>query len=405
MKTKIKVAGLLFAGMALWSCGSEIEDGTTDIDSWTLPRVENINYVTEFRHPGIFHTQDDIERLRGIVESAAGVAYENYLKFAQDVHSSSEYNLQGPFAVLTSDVQTRFGDDFSAAYQNAVMYAVTGKTEHADKAMEILAAYASEVTSIPHDNAGITTGATPLFSSNVGLKLMYAAELMRYLYPQGMTDSRWNNVREMFRNVFVPVYDAFYAAPAYTNGNWGASVTKGYIACAILLDDSEMYRKAVDFYLYGADNGNIRYYIDGETGQCQESGRDQQHVQLGLEGLAGTCEIAYKQGTDLYSVMENRLLTGYEYTARYNLGYDVSFKTWEDMTVDKKYSNWTTISSDRRGEFRPIYEEVYNHYVNRMGLSMPYTEQIIERMRTEGGEEYHFDHMGFGTFLFNEALQ
>ena len=103
--------------------------------------------------------------------------------------------------------------------------------------------------------------------------------------------------------------------------------------------------------------------------------------------------------------MENRLLTGYEYTARYNLGYDVSFKTWEDMTVDKKYSNWTTISSDRRGEFRPIYEEVYNHYVNRMGLSMPYTEQVIERMRTEGGEEYHFDHMGFGTFLFNEALQ
>ena len=40
----------------------------------------------------------------------------------------------------------------------------------------------------------------------------------------------------------------------------------------------EMYKKAIDIYLYGYENGSIRYYIDGETGQCQESGRDQTHA-------------------------------------------------------------------------------------------------------------------------------
>ena len=39
---------------------------------------------------------------------------------------------------------------------------------------------------------------------------------------------------------------------------------------AIVLDDMEMYKKAIDIYLYGYENGSIRYYIDGETGQCRK---------------------------------------------------------------------------------------------------------------------------------------
>ncbi len=109
-----------------------------------------------------------------------------------------------------------------------------------------------------------------------------------------------------------------------------------------------------------------------------------------------TCEIAYKQGTDLYGVLENRLLRGFEYTAKYNLGYDdVPFKTWKDVTG--KYGNWTEISPDERGVLRPVYEMPYNHYVNRKGLSMPYTKEVIDRISPEG---YYYEHFGLGTFLF-----
>ena len=43
-----------------------------------------------------------------------------------------------------------------------------------------------------------------------------------------------------------------------------------------------MYNKAVDFYLHANDNGTIAHYISGDTGQIQESGRDQGHSMLGI---------------------------------------------------------------------------------------------------------------------------
>ena len=52
----------------------------------------------------------------------------------------------------------------------------------------------------------------------------------------------------------------------------------------------------MNFYLYGNDNGTISHYIDGDTGQCQESGRDQQHTVLGLGAVSAICELAWKQG-------------------------------------------------------------------------------------------------------------
>ena len=87
------------------------------------------------------------------------------------------------------------------------------------------------------------------------------------------------------------------------------------------------------FVLRGNDNGAFPNYIDEETGQCQESGRDQGHAQLGIGTTGAICEIAYKQGNDLYSVYNNLVMKGYEYTAKYNIGYDdLPFKTWKDIT-------------------------------------------------------------------------
>ena len=64
-------------------------------------------------------------------------------------------------------------------------------------------------------------------------------------------------------------------------------------------------------------------------------------------------------------------MLGFEYLAKYNLGHDdVPFQTIPGVT-------FTKISPDRRGQFTPIYESVYQHYVYRKGLEMPFTKQII----------------------------
>ncbi len=118
---------------------------------------------------------------------------------------------------------------------------------------------------------------------------------------------------------------------------------------------------------------------------------------LGIGAMATICEIAWQQGDDLYSVLDNRLLKGYEYVSKYNLGYDVPFITWTDITG--KYNNWTKISEIGRGNFKPVFEICYNHYVNRKGFSMPYTEKVLEKIRPEGFDR---DQPSFGTLLFNE---
>jgi hypothetical protein len=104
---------------------------------------------------------------------------------------------------------------------------------------------------------------------------------------------------------------------------------------------------------------------------------------LGLGLLAAACEVACKQGVDLYGAEQNRLMVGFEYTAKYNLGNDVPCEG--------------TISPKERGRFRPIYEKVYQYYVHRKGLEMPFTKQVIEKIRPEG---WQADHESWGTLLF-----
>lgn len=51
-----------------------------------------------------------------------------------------------------------------------------------------------------------------------------------------------------------------------------------------------MYQAAIDYYLHANDNGALPNYVS-KTGQCQETGRDQAHAQLGLGAL---CDIFWR---------------------------------------------------------------------------------------------------------------
>ena len=138
-------------------------------------------------------------------------------------------------------------------------------------------------------------------------------------------------------------------------------------------------------------------YIINEGGQCQESGRDQSHVMLGIGSMAEACEVGYHQGFDMYGAMNNRLLTGYEYTSKYNMGFTVPYIQWKDVTG--KYSNWPIISETGRGQFRNVFEIAFNAYAIRKRIEMPYTKMVLGIVRPEGGP-FASDNPGFGTLLF-----
>jgi len=62
------------------------------------------------------------------------------------------------------------------------------------------------------------------------------------------------------------------------------------------------------------------------------------------------------------------------------------------------------ISEQGRGKFRPIYEMVWNHYLNRRGIPAPFTRQAAEKLRPEGAG-FASDHPGFGTLLFTRPQE
>ena len=165
------------------------------------------------------------------------------------------------------------------------------------------------------------------------------------------------------------------------------------LAMGIFLDDRAIFHRAVDYYLKGEGNGAIEKYFN-DFGECQESGRDQAHTQMGLGYLGCAAEIAWKQGVDLYGASGNRLALGFEYTAKYNLGFDVPYQPYR--SVEGRYNN-TAISPTGRGRFAPIYERAYHHYHDRRGMECPSRNRSLTRDRPEG---YELHHMPWGTLMF-----
>mgnify|MGYP002479261097 CR=1 FL=1 len=265
---------------------------------------------------------------------------------------------------------SEFTADGLAAYVHALCWVLSGEEAHARKAAEILHAWASTLESISNHDARLLVGMS-------GYQYVVAAEIVKHTW-NGWPAEQQKEFARMLREIWYPLIKDFYPT---ANGNWDASMLQTMIAMGVFLDDRAMFERAVEYFLHGEGNGAIGNYI-WPSGQAQESGRDQAHTQMGLDFLAATCETAWIQGIDLYKALDNRLLKGFEYTARYNLGYDVPYEPFRSYRGRYYYQS---ISSIARGRLRPMYERVYNHYHNRRGLEAPYTWMAVQQLRARLG--------------------
>lgn len=271
-----------------------------------------------------------------------------------------DYKMAGPYEIVARDGTYRSSKggserDMWTAWQCA-------EKGDIDKALEIINAYAATLQRFDgHDAPLCTIQAYWLLK---GMVLMKAYQTLEWA--------------AMIRRAILPILEKFEADSPYANGNWGHIVNRCRMATAIFLDDKDLYQHAIDIYLFANDNGSLPNYVSN-TGQCQETGRDQGHAQLGLGAMCDICEMAWEQGDDLWGALDNRLMKGIEYSARYNLGYDVPFETWTDCTG--LYNNWTEPGSMGRGRIRCIYDLPYDHFVKRKGLKMPYTKKVLDLQR------------------------
>ena len=325
-----------------------------------------------FVHPGIAHTAASLQRIKSELQSSKdprATEWENFKKspFANlDWEADPSADVErGPYN--KPDVgSSEFYSDGTAAYSLALRWVLSGDDAYAKKSAEIIDAWSTTLKTVTNHDAKLLVGM-------VGQKYCNAAELLRHTW-DGWPESNQENFRSMLRNVWYPVIEDFYPS---ANGNWDASMMQTMIAMGVFLDDREMFERAVNYYLEGEGNGAIGNYFN-EFGECQESGRDQAHTQMGLEFLANTAETAWSQGVDLFGALDNRLLLGFEYTAKYNLGFDVAYQPYRSFEGRYFYEE---LSSDSRGGLRPMYDKVYNHFHNRMGFKAVYTSLAADKSR------------------------
>jgi len=342
-----------------------------------------------FVHPGLLQGREDLARIKAAVKSKSEPTFSGYEVFRTHPQSQLSYKMHGPLPMVgrnPSPGQSNYDSDANAAYQCAIMWCITGDIAYANKSKAIINAWSATLKSITGRDAILMAGLGPF-------KMINAAEILRY------TDAGWSPIEirqseRHFREVIYPVIKDF---ATFANGNWDTAALKTMMAIGVFCDDRAMFDRALNYYVNGAGNGRLTHYIINPSGQCQESGRDQQHTQLGLAHLGDCCEIAWHQGLDLYGYDDNLLLKGFEYTARYNLGEPVPFAETRDVTGHYHHK---IISPEGRGSLRPVFEEIYNHYVKRMGLPAPFTQRAAEKNRPEKNGAPGADHVGFGTLLF-----
>jgi hypothetical protein len=366
-----------------------------------------------FSHPGLLHTAADFQRITQMVNAGTQPYLDGWNALAASPLSQAGRTPQATATIIRGDAGTNVSllyTDIAAAYQNALRWKISGNTAHGDTARNILNAWSSTLTTVS-GNAD-----RYLASGLQGYQMANAAELMR-----GYPGFDVAAMQSMLLNVFYkPLNERFLIGNEYGsdhNGayiqNYWASWDLGNVASAIAIgifcDRRDIYEMGIEYMKHGAGNGSIYnaipYLHPNGLAQWQESGRDQPHTMLGIGLMATINEMAWNQGDDLYGWANNRFLRAAEYVAKYNLGDDnVPYSTYEwGNGTNGAVQTQTVISSSGRGGSRPIWEMIYNHYVNRRGLSAPNIAAMASQQRPESGPDLSspssFDHLGFGTLM------
>ena len=399
--------------------GDEEPDDLADTTGLiTIKYIDTLPAGTPFKHPGTLHTQEDFTRIIAARASALEPWLSGYKELEDNKHSDSNYSPNPVEKLIRGgnsreepepDNYSRAFNDAAAAYQNALHWRISGKTGYAEKAIQILNAWAATCKKISGDpNMYLAAGF-------YGYQFAVAGELMldyKNWKPEDMAA-----FKQWMMTVFYSVNHSFLkdhngACIDHYWANWDLGNIASVMAIGILTDNRVLYNEAVNYLQRGGGNGNLRkaiYYIHKNEGlaQIQESGRDQGHATLVMAMLGTICEMAWNQGDDFYGFNDNAVLKASEYTAKYNVALlSVPFKQYDYHDCDTTIAQ-TVISDVERGTVRPIWAMIYNHYVKRKGMTAPYTLLGVNTTQPEGGGGDYgpnsggFDQLGFGTLMYS----
>lgn len=438
---------------------------------------------THFVHPGCLFKLSDLERMRLLVESGSDPWYTSFLELQAEAQASYNYVVRGnSYTTVSRDSpytnKSAYESDVTAAYYNALMWAITQDTRHADKCVEIFNEWKT-LTNVQG------AGTESLNGGIYAWKLVEAAEIIKSTY-DGWSYSDLQEFKDMlvypgYSDTAVPssvnntngtFYWRIYKGDSGRHGNQDAIGWRAMLSMGVFLDNEKMYDRALryfkslpgraddipmptgpspsgslresnqyfNYYNYVGSTGSIPDYgYNGaltnyfwETGQCQESSRDQSHTFFGMGICAGIAEVAWNQGDAVWNAFDERLLKAFEYNSKYNTSFIASYPDqptpWEPTGTNfiqrtdrsgrwfsKKINPYHDSDFARisRGTFpgnRPIYEQAVAHFGVRMGKNENdylWTLRSRDVAINESGYETRgvsLDHAGWGAICFRRPV-
>lgn len=275
-------------------------------------------------------------------------------------------------------------EDLQRAYQYALRWRVSGDTAFADLSVKYMDAWSSTLTSLWGNSDRF------LAAGLYGYQWAMTGELMRSY--SGWSSSGITALQNMLLNHFYPKSQTFLTTHNDANitnywANWDLCSICGIAFIGVFCRRKDIYDEALDYYYNGRGNGAADHSVycihPGNLGQWQEQARDNGHSTLGIALNALICELAWKQGDDLYGYRNNRFLAGAEYVAKCQLTASSDNSTIPFSVYVNRQGTFTEASTSGRSNYRPAWEAVYNHYVNRKGLSAPNVTTMAANLRPE----------------------
>lgn len=393
-------------------------------------------FAQGFIHPGALHTEEDFVRIRAQLDEGHPRVTAGWENLKANEWSQSNVG-SWPTEIIKRGIA---GDEnymnaargAAAAYQNALRWRISGEEAHAQRAVEIMNAWAATTVDI-HGNTNMS-----LAAGLYGYAFANAGELMRDY--EGWDAADFAKYQDWMMYVFYPKAIGFLRLrhdtwqrgwPGHYWANWGLCNALAVISIGVLCDDVYVYNEGVSYYKYDlvgtySDDRTAPILNDGlneflgnafpivypdERGpygflaQAQESGRDQGHTVM-MTGLAiDIAQVGWNQGDDLFAHMDHRLAAGVEYVAAYNSWVDdVPFTEYRYSSVGSApHLAWVQSAPNEhaRGQFRPYWDRVVGHYEGIKGVEMPYARQMSESVPADaggsGGTSGGYDHLGYST--------
>ncbi|MDF3056574.1 MAG: coagulation factor 5/8 type domain protein [Rariglobus sp.] len=318
-------------------------------------------------HPGAPLTLSDLQTLKANVDNNREPWKSGYAALAADSRSQLTYTMQGPFATVSRAPhlnRNQWMNDMTAVWNLSRMWYFTGNSAYAQKAHDILLAWANTQTAF-------SGGESMLDLGDFAYAFVGGADILRGTWA-GWTAADTTTVKAYFTNVLLPASNP-YGESMFGAANKGALAL---VACGLMsiFNDDTARLDTVTYQVRTLAHIGLR--SSNDIGLLGDSLRDQGHGHGQLVSLAMLAEALWKQGIDVYSDSNNRLLAAGEYFARVNNLVPTPFLPFG--TTDWYY--YTDGTNRGWGGGNTALSILHGAYVVRKGLPAPYMARRLQEM-------------------------